>query len=74
MRQERAGRGHTSFIDITEPTSSDSIKISPGVVLDYDADGNLVVIEIDNASNVANMKKFETKSFPGDVLVGAGAS
>ena len=62
----------TLYIDITESTSNESKEISPGVVLDYDAQGNLVGIEIDNASKVANMKRFVTKSLPGDVLVGTG--
>jgi len=74
MRFEYFPDTDTLYIDITESTSSDSIEISSGVVLDYDADGNLAGIEIDNASKVANMKSFVTKSFPGDVLVGAGVA
>jgi uncharacterized protein YuzE len=74
MRFEYFPDTDTLYIDITESTSSESREISPGVVLDYDADGNLSGIEIDNASKVANMKRFVTKSFPGDVLVGRGAA
>jgi uncharacterized protein YuzE len=38
------------YIDLTEQTSVESREISEGVVLDYDRDGNLVGIDIDNAS------------------------
>jgi uncharacterized protein YuzE len=38
------------YIDLSERASVDSREISAGVVLDYDEDGNLVGIDIDNAS------------------------
>jgi uncharacterized protein YuzE len=38
------------YIDLAEKPSAESKAISEGVVLDYDADGNLVGIEIDHAS------------------------
>ena len=72
MKFEYFPETDTLYIDITESTSAESKEISPGVVLDYDAKGILVGIEIDNASKVANMKRFVTKSLPGDVLVGTG--
>ena len=37
------------YIDLSEIASVDSREISEGVVLDYDAAGNLVGIDIDNA-------------------------
>ena len=37
------------YIDLSERTSVESREISEGVVLDYDADGNLVGLDIDNA-------------------------
>ena len=39
------------YIDLSEQPSVDSQEISEGVILDYDAQGNLVGIDIDNASN-----------------------
>ena len=39
------------YIDLSERPSSESREISEGVVLDYDADGRLVGIDIDNATN-----------------------
>jgi uncharacterized protein YuzE len=38
------------YIDLADRESAESREISEGVVLDYDADGNLVGIDIDNAS------------------------
>lgn len=38
------------YIDLSSKPSVDSREISEGVVLDYDADGNLTGIDIDNAS------------------------
>ena len=38
------------YIDLPEKTSIESKEISEGVVLDYDDEGNLVGIDIDNAS------------------------
>jgi uncharacterized protein YuzE len=38
------------YIDLSERTSVESREISEGVVLDYDGEGHLVGIDIDNAS------------------------
>ena len=38
------------YIDLSERPSVDSREMSEGVVLDYDADGTVVGIDIDNAS------------------------
>jgi uncharacterized protein YuzE len=38
------------YIDLSEKTSADSVEISEGVVVDYDLEGNIVGIDIDNAS------------------------
>ena len=38
------------YIELSEKPSVDSLEISEGVVLDYDELGNLVGIDIDNAS------------------------
>ncbi len=54
----------TLYIDIKETSSVESMEVSDGVVLDYDNQGNLTGIEIDNAKKVANLSKIETKSLP----------
>ena len=45
------------YIDLSERPSSDSREISEGVVLDYDAAGNLVGIDIDNASRKVELDR-----------------
>ena len=53
------------YIDLSEHTSVESREISEGVVLDYDADGKLVGIDIDNASSKVEMHKLTVSNLPG---------
>lgn len=55
------------YIDLSERSSAESREISEGVVLDYDADGRLVGIDIDNASNKVEMNKFVLSKLPGKI-------
>ena len=55
------------YIDLSERPSAESREISEGVVLDYDADGKLVGIDIDNASNKVELKKLILSKLPGKV-------
>jgi len=52
------------YIDLSERTSVESREISTGVVLDYDAEGNLVGIDIDNASRKVDLKKLTLNKLP----------
>jgi len=52
------------YIDLSERPSVDSREISEGVVLDYDAQGNLVGIDIDNASRKVDLKKLTLNKLP----------
>jgi len=52
------------YIDLIVKTSAESLEISPGVVLDYDAEGNLVGIDIDNASQKINLQELILTSLP----------
>lgn len=54
------------YIDLSQRTSSESREISPGIVLDYDKDGNLVGIDIDNASNKLDLKELVLSRIPAD--------
>jgi len=54
------------YIDLSEKPSADSKEISPGVVLDYDADGNIAGIDIDNASRKLNLKELVLSKVPID--------
>lgn len=44
------------YIDLSEQPSAESREISAGIVLDYDAQGNLVGIDIDNASRKVQLE------------------
>jgi uncharacterized protein YuzE len=55
------------YIDLSEKTSVESREISEGVVLDYDADGILVGIDIDNASTKVHLKELSLRKLPADI-------
>ena len=60
------------YIDLSEQTSVESREISEGVVLDYDAVGNLVGIDIDNASTKVDLRKLVVSKLPGPVETSTG--
>ena len=55
------------YIDLLERPSVESREISEGVVLDYDAKGNLVGIDIDNASTKVELKELLLSRLPAKV-------
>jgi uncharacterized protein YuzE len=55
------------YIDLSERPSAESREVSEGVVLDYDVDGRLVGIDIDNASNKIELGKLILSNLPGKV-------
>jgi uncharacterized protein YuzE len=52
------------YIDLSEQSSVESREISEGVVLDYDAAGNLVGIDIDNASRKVVLRELTLSKLP----------
>lgn len=52
------------YIDLSSRPSSDSVEVSDGVVLDYDAEGNLVGIDIDHASAKLDLRELVTSQIP----------
>jgi uncharacterized protein YuzE len=54
------------YIDLSEKPSAESREVSPGVFLDYDTDGNIVGIDIDNASRKLNLKELVLNRMPID--------
>jgi uncharacterized protein YuzE len=52
------------YIDLSEKPSVESREISAGIVLDYDAAGNLVGIDIDHASRKVDLKKLTLNKLP----------
>jgi len=67
MRLNYYSETDSLYIDLSEQTSIESREISEGVVLDYDADGNLVGIDIDNASTKVDLHKLTVSKLPGSV-------
>ena len=55
------------YIDLSSKPSADSVEVSPGVVLDYDTDGNLVGIDIDEASVKLEIKELILSKLPSEV-------
>lgn len=55
------------YIDLSELPSARSVEISQGVVLDYDSQGNLVGIDIDNASSKIELKQLVLDKLPSSV-------
>jgi uncharacterized protein YuzE len=55
------------YIDLSEQPSTESREISEGVVLDYDARGNLVGIDIDNASTKVELKQLILSRLPAKI-------
>ena len=52
------------YIDLSEKVSANSQEVAPGVVIDFDAEGDLVGIDIDHASKIVNLSRLEAKSLP----------
>jgi uncharacterized protein YuzE len=55
------------YIDLSSKPSVDSREVSEGVVLDYDADGNLVGIDIDQASVKLEINELILSRLPAEV-------
>lgn len=60
------------YIDLSERTSVESREVSEGIVLDYDADGDLVGIDIDNASKKVQLDRLVLSKLPGEIEKVAG--
>jgi len=52
------------YIDLAERPSTDSREVAPGVVLDFDATGSLVGIDIDQASHHLDLAGLGAGSVP----------
>jgi uncharacterized protein YuzE len=55
------------YIDLSERQSAESREVSEGIVLDYDAAGNLVGIDIDNASRKVQLQQLILSNLPSQV-------
>ena len=55
------------YIDLSEQPSVESREISDGILLDYDANGRLVGIDIDNASHKVEMERLILSKLPAEI-------
>ncbi len=62
------------YISLLDQPSVDSQEVASGVVLDFDAEGHLVGLDIDHASQVVDLSKLEASSLPIASLSLAGQS
>ncbi len=52
------------YIDLSATSSVDSQELSNGIVLDFDAEGNLTGIDIDHASQKLNLRELILNKVP----------
>lgn len=52
------------YIDLSEQPSVESREVTEGIVLDYDAEGHPVGIDIDNASQKVELKQLTLSKLP----------
>jgi uncharacterized protein YuzE len=57
------------YIDLSEKKSVESLEVSPGIVVDFDEENNIVGIDIDNASKILNLSELEISSIPAKRLI-----
>ncbi len=55
------------YIDLSSKPSADSCEVAEGIVLDYDSEGNLVGIDIDQASTKLEIKELILSNLPAEV-------
>lgn len=60
------------YIDLSEHPSVESREVADGIVLDYDAEGSLVGIDIDNASRKVQLQRLILTGIQGEVERRAG--
>ena len=52
------------YIDLAARPSTESREVSPGVVIDYDAEGGIVGIDIDHASQKLDLDELTLSKLP----------
>lgn len=52
------------YIELSGKASADSNEVAPGIVVDFDTEGNIVGIDIDGASKKVDLSKLEAVDLP----------
>jgi uncharacterized protein YuzE len=55
------------YVGLSSEPSTESKEISEGIVVDYGRDGNVVGIDIDNASRKADLKEISLSKLPAGI-------
>ncbi len=52
------------YIDLSNRPSAESEEVAPGIVLDFDAQGHVVGIDIEDASKIVDLSRLESNALP----------
>jgi len=52
------------YIDLSSKPSKQSVEVSEGIAIDYDADGRITGIDVDNASHKIDLKEIILNKMP----------
>ena len=52
------------YIDLSSKPSKESVEVSEGIVIDYDEDGHITGIDVDNASHRIDLKEIILNKIP----------
>ncbi len=52
------------YIDLSEKLGAETREVAHGVALDFDTSGQLVGIDIDNASKIVDLSRLEAEALP----------
>ncbi len=52
------------YIDLSSKPSKESIEVSEGIVIDYNEDGHITGIDVDNASHKIDLKEIILNRIP----------
>jgi len=69
MRLNYYSETDSLYIDLSSKTSAETREISPGINLDYDNEGELAGIDIDNASKKLDLKELTLYHIPAQVHI-----
>ena len=52
------------YIDLSSKPSKESVEVSEGIIIDYDEDGHIAGIDVDNASHKIDLKEIILNKIP----------
>ncbi len=52
------------YIDLADRTGTDSLEVSPGVVMDLDSENRIVGVDIEDASKIVDLSCLEAEALP----------